>query len=163
VSLRFLPEYAEAARLALELAEKEAAHLAYTHRTLFAQPIDREWVERLAADEELAEKVDAFVSRFSRLQDHIGEKLIPRFANLLGENPKSLLDVLAFAERMSWIESAEGFVGARRLRNLLVHEYMTNADLFLEALLSSDLAARQFFDIVTRVRQQAESIGLLAQ
>ena len=47
----------------------------------------------------LAEKVEAFVSRFGRLQDHLGEKLIPRFAALVGESPKSMLDVLAYAEK----------------------------------------------------------------
>lgn len=160
MTLRYLPEHAESALLTLELAEKEAAHLAYTHRTLFAQPIGQEWVERLAAHEDMAEKVDAFVGRFSRLQDHIGEKLIPRFASLLGENPKSLLDVLAYAERMAWIDSAEDFIGARKLRNLLVHEYMNNPELFLEALLSADRATRQLLDIVSHMRRQAESIDL---
>jgi hypothetical protein len=90
VSLTYLPEHAESALLALELAEK----------------------------------IDAFVGRFGRLQDHIGEKLIPHFAALLGGVPKSLLDNLAYAERTGWIDSAEEFVGARKLRNLLVHEYM---------------------------------------
>jgi hypothetical protein len=95
-----------------------------------------------------------------RLQDHIGEKLIPRFAALLGESPKSLLDVLAYAERMEWITSAEEFVGARRLRNLLVHEYMSNAALFLEALLAADRGARLMLAIVDRLREQARAIGL---
>ena len=80
MSLRYLPEHAENALLALELARKEAAHLQYTHRTLFALPIDAAWVQQLASRDELAEKVEAFVSRFGRLQDHLGEKLIPRFA-----------------------------------------------------------------------------------
>ena len=96
----FLLEHKEKACLALELAQREVAHLLYTHRTLFSQPIDLRWVELLNEQEELSEKVDAFVGRFGRLQDHIGEKLIPRFSALLGESPKSLLDVLAFAEKM---------------------------------------------------------------
>ncbi len=82
MSLAYLPEHAENALLALELAEKEVIHLAYTHRTLFAQPIDLHWVQALEKREDLAEKIEAFVSRFGRLQDHIGEKLIPRFAAL---------------------------------------------------------------------------------
>jgi hypothetical protein len=73
MSLPFLPEHAENALLALELARKEAAHLRYTHRTLFAQPIDADWVKQLNTRDDLAEKVDAFVSRFGRLQDHLGE------------------------------------------------------------------------------------------
>jgi hypothetical protein len=83
MSLRYLPEYAENALLALELARKEAARLQYTHRTLFALPIDAAWIQQLAVRDDLAEKVEAFVSRFGRLQDHIGEKLVPRFAALL--------------------------------------------------------------------------------
>ncbi len=80
------------------------------------------WVKALDENEERAEKVDAFVGRFGRLQDFIGEKLIPRFAALLGEKPKSLLDVLVFAEKMGWLTGAEDFIAARKLRNLLVHE-----------------------------------------
>ena len=103
MSLRYLPEHAESALLALELAHKEAAHLRYTHRTLYAQPIDAAWVVQLATRDDLAEKTDALVSRFGRLQDHLGEKLIPKFAALLGESPKSMLDVVVYAERMLWI------------------------------------------------------------
>lgn len=161
MSLAYLPEHAENALLALGLAKKEAAHLAYTHRTLFAQPIDLNWVRNLTQRDDLAEKIDAFVSRFGRLQDHIGEKLIPRFVVLLGESPKSLLDNLAYAEKAGWLESAEAFVSARKLRNLLVHEYMSEAELFLEALLASDEATRMLMDIVTRIEQQAHAVGLV--
>ena len=160
MSLAYLSEHADNALLALELAQKEVAHLAYTHRTLFAQPIDLDWVRSLAQREDLSEKIDAFVSRFGRLQDHIGEKLIPRFAALLGSTPKSLLDNLAYAERAGWVESAETFVSARKLRNLLVHEYMAEAELFLEALHAADEATRMLMDIVTRVEQQAATLGL---
>ena len=91
MSISYLPEHAENALMSLELAKKEVAHLAYTHGTLFAQTIDLQWVQSLSEREDLAEKIDAFVSRFGRLQDYIGEKLIPRFTVLLGESPKSML------------------------------------------------------------------------
>lgn len=161
MSLRYLPEHAENAVLALELARKEAAHLRYSHSTLFAQPIDAAWVRQLAAREDLAEKVEAFVSRFGRLQDHIGEKLVPRFAALLGEAPKSMLDVLAYAEKMRWIESAEAFIGARKLHNLLVHEYMSDAELFLQALLAASEAAQMLFGAVAAIEAEAAAIELL--
>ena len=115
MSLRYLPEHAQNALFAVDLAGKEAAHLRYTHRTLFAQPIDADWVRQLSTRDDLAEKIDAFVSRFGRLQDHIGEKLFPRFAALLGESPKSMLDVLAYAEKMQWIESANFILGLLKL------------------------------------------------
>lgn len=161
MSLAYLPEHAENAMLVLELAEKEAAHLAYTHRTLFAQPIDLQWVQALVEREDLAEKIDAFVSRFGRLQDHIGEKLIPRFAALLGSEPKSLLDNLAYAEKTGWLDSAEAFVSARKLRNLLVHEYMAEAELFLESLQAADEATHMLIDVVARIKQQAGALGII--
>ena len=161
MTLRYLAEHAENALLALELARKEAAHLQYSHRTLFAQPIDAIWVQQLTTREDMAEKVEAFVSRFGRLQDHIGEKLVPRFAALLAEAPKTMLDTLAYAEKMQWIESAEAFVGARKLRNLLVHEYMSDAALFLQALSAAQEATEMLFRTVASIEAEASAIGLL--
>jgi hypothetical protein len=160
VSLAYLPEHSENAMLALALANKEVAHLAYTHRTLFAQPIDLEWVRGLTKREDLAEKIDAFVGRFGRLQDHIGEKLIPRFAVLLGGTPKSLLDNLAYAEKIGWLEDAEEFVGARKLRNLLVHEYMADAELFLEALQAAEEATHLLTSVVSKIQHHADMLGI---
>ena len=59
----------------------------------------------------------------------------------LGEQPKSLLDVLAYAEKMQWLDSAEEFIGSRKLRNQLVHEYMPSSELFLEELLAANEAS----------------------
>jgi len=160
MSLRYLPEHLENARLALDLATKEVARLAYTHRTLFGRTMDLDWVKSLERREDLSEKVDAFVSRFGRLQDHIGEKLIPRFAALLGEQPKSLLDVLAYAERLGWVANAEAFVGARKLRYLLVHEYMADAELFLEALQTADRSALMLMEVVAAIGRFAETLDV---
>ncbi len=161
MSAKYLPEHADSALIALALAEREVAHLQYTYRTLYAEPIDLAWVDALAKREDLAEKIDAFVGRFGRLQDQIGEKLLPAFARLIGGQPKSLLDVIAFAERMEWVENAEEFVGARKLRNLLVHEYMTDTALFLDALRAARPAAELLFGIVATIKQATQKLGLL--
>ena len=79
---------------------------------------------------------------------------------LLGEAPKSMLDMLAYAEKMQWVESAEFFIGARKLRNLLVHEYMTDTELFLQALLSAREAAEMLFRTVAAIDGEAAAIGL---
>ena len=160
MSLKYVPEHAQNALLALELSRKEVVHLRYTHSTLFALSLDAHWVQSLSENNALAEKVEAFVSRFGRLQDHIGEKLVPRFAALVGESPKSLLDALAFAEKMQWVQSAETFIGARKLRNLLVHEYMSDEALFLQALLSANEAAEMLFKTVNAIEVYARVIGL---
>ena len=158
----YLTEHADSARIALALAERESAHLRYTHRTLYAEPIDLAWVEALEKREDLAEKIDAFVGRFGRLQDHLGEKLLPAFARLLGGEPKSLLDVVAYSERMGWVGSAEEFIGARKLRNLLVHEYMTEPEFFHEALITAKSATELLFGVVTAIKAEATTRGLLS-
>ena len=160
MTLRYLSAHRESALLALELASKEASHLRYSHRTLFAQPIDADWVRQLAENQEMAEKVEAFVSRFGRLQDHIGEKLVPRFAALFGEVPKSMIDSMVWAEKMQWVQSAEDFFSARKLRNLLVHEYMSDSVLFLESLLAAREAAEMLFGVITSLEFEARSINL---
>lgn len=51
-----LAEHAAVARLALDLAAREATHLRYTWRTLYAQPIDLAWVESLQEREDISER-----------------------------------------------------------------------------------------------------------
>ncbi len=160
MSLQFLPEYVDEAKIALALAKLESNHLRYTATTLFAMNIDTEWVRRLNERQDFSEKIDAFVIRFGRLQDHIGEKLLPAFSRLLVALPKSLLDVRSYAERMCWVGSAEEFIGARKLRNLLVHEYMSEVQLFFDALISAQTATSLLFSIVDNLQQEAQRIGL---
>jgi len=77
-------------------------------------PIDLAWVKALSEQPDLAEKVEAFVSRFGRLQDHLGEKLLPRYAALVGETPRTFIETLAFAERAGVMPDADAFIAARR-------------------------------------------------
>ena len=124
MSLRYLPVHAENALLALELASKKATYLANTHRTLFAMPIDAVWVQQLAAQPELVEKVEAFVSRFGRLQDYLGEKLISRFAALLGESPKFLFDVLAYTEKLSGLQAPTALLAPETVKPVSTRIYV---------------------------------------
>ncbi len=161
MSLKYLPEHAPATLLALDLASKEAEHLRYSQTTLFALPIDLAWVQNLDQQPEAAEKVEAFVSRFGRLQDQLGENLLPRLAALVGENSKTLLDALAVAEKTDLLVSADAFIAARKLPDALVHEYMHDPQTFLESLFAAQQACDMFFDIVEKARAQTVNLGLL--
>ena len=143
-----------------EYARKEAGHLRYSESTLFNLTIDLEWVKSLNTKPELAEKVEAFVSRFGRLQDHLGEKLLPRFANLVGENTKTLLDTLDFAEKVGVLDSVDAFIVARKLRNTLVHEYMYDAQVFLESLLAAQQACYLFFSVIEKTELEINHLGV---
>lgn len=160
MSLTYLPEHALAVRQSLYLARKEAEHLHYSLTTLFVLPIDLHWVQNLGKQPALAEKVEAYVSRFGRLQDHLGEKLLPRYAALVGETPKTFIDTLAFAERAEVLRDADTFVAARKLRNALVHEYMHDAQIFLESLLESRQACALFFETIDKVAQELRRLGV---
>lgn len=161
MSLLFIPEHANHARFALELALKEMGHLQFTHQGLFANKPDLFWVASLSDHPLDAERLDAFVSRFSRLQDHLGEKLLPRFAQLVGASPRSLIDALNTAERMNWLSSAQAFVAARKLRNLMVHEYMSDPRVFLDATWAADDACYMLYDTVRKVQLWSESNELI--
>jgi phytoene dehydrogenase-like protein len=162
MSLRYLPQHTLAMLQSLELARKEAVHLRYSQSTLFALPIDLAWVENLGTQPELAEKVEAFVSRFGRLQDHLGEKLLPRYATLVGETIKTQIDTLAFAERAGVLGSADAFIAARRLRNALVHEYMQDTQLFLDSLLAANPTCGMFYNTIAAVEAELKRLGVSA-
>jgi hypothetical protein len=156
----YLAEHAAAALMTLELAKKEAEHLHYSHSTLFANDLNLAWVENLKTNPALAEKVEAFVSRFGRLQDHLGEKLIPRYAQLVGEQYKTQIDVLGFAERAGILKSADDFLAARKLRNSLVHEYMQDSQSFLDSLVLANTAAQMLFDVIDKTHAELERLGI---
>jgi uncharacterized protein YutE (UPF0331/DUF86 family) len=78
--------------------------------------------------------LDAFVARFSRLQETIGDKLLPAILKLNLESVGSQLDNLFRAEQLGWIDSADQWIELRGLRNSLVHEYMTSPEKLLSAL-----------------------------
>lgn len=150
----YLAQHATPVRLSLELAQKEAEHLRYSYTTLFAQELNLSWVENLKTNPALAEKVEAFVSRFGRLQDHLGEKLIPRYAQLVGEQYKTQIDVLSFAERAGLLINADDFLAARKLRNALVHEYMQDSQSFLDSLILAQTATQMLFDVIEKTEAE---------
>lgn len=71
----------------------------------------------LESNPDLAERVDAFVGRFGRLQDTIGDKLLPSLLVLLGERPSAAIDNLDRAERLGFIKSTEDWMTMRALRD----------------------------------------------
>ncbi|WPL23878.1 nucleotidyltransferase substrate binding protein [Thiorhodovibrio frisius] len=75
---------------------------------------------------ERAERLEAFVSRYGRLQDTISDKLLPRWLRALAEQPGSQIDVLQRAGRLGVLEDSTQWLEARQLRNRLVHEYCTD-------------------------------------
>ena len=63
----------------LEIVYREGQHLGFSWHRLFDQAIDAAWAAALDQNPERAERLEAFVSRFGRMQDTIATKLMPRW------------------------------------------------------------------------------------
>ena len=116
------------------VVKKEIHYLQITDKRLFFTPFTGKMVAQLEKDEALAERVDAFVSRFGRLQDTVGDKLLPCYPGMLGESVGPVIDNLNRAEKFGLINSTEVWMALRNLRNQMVHEYMEDADKLAAAL-----------------------------
>ncbi|MEC9483013.1 MAG: hypothetical protein UMU75_06740, partial [Halomonas sp.] len=91
-------------------------------------------VEKLDTTPELAMRVEAFASRFCRLQDTLGDKLLPILLEALGEPDRPLLINLEKAEKYGWLESSEQWTALRQLRNQMIHEYIEDTQTLFDAL-----------------------------
>lgn len=118
----------------VRVARKECAHLAITDRRLFGDPFTVERARQLDCDPDQSEQVDAFVGRFGRLQDTLGDKLLPALLIALGETPAVVIDNLDKAERLALIVSADEWMTMRKLRNQMVHEYVEDLAVLASAL-----------------------------
>lgn len=113
---------------------KECRHLITTDQRLFSSSFTPEQATRLEETPDLAERVEAFVGRFGRLQDTVGDKLLPLLLVALGEKPSAAIDNLDRAERLELIKSADEWMVMRNLRNQMVHEYVEDPLVLTSAL-----------------------------
>lgn len=139
----------------LRVTGKEARHLHLTAERLRAQSPDLAWVESLETQVENGEMLDAFVSRFGRLQDSLGDKLLPAVLRASLEATGAQLDNLLRAEKLGWIDSVEQWVALRTLRNRLVHEYMESAADLHQALLSALAGVAVLIEVQQRLAAYA--------
>ena len=118
------------------VTDKECQHLLDTDGRLFGKLFTIEEAQRIEADPILAERLDAFVARFGRLQDTVGDKLLPVLLTALAERTGAAIDNLDKAEKLGLIESSDGWMEMRRLRNQMVHEYIEDLAVLASALRS---------------------------
>lgn len=140
----------------LEIVYREGVHLGYSRKSLFSMDIDAEWASRLDSRPEEAERLEAFVSRFGRMQDTISDKLLPRWLQAMAERPGSLIETLQRAERLGIVEDASRWVLMRQLRNKLVHEYLTDPADFAESLNLAHGFVPELFETYNRLRRYTE-------
>ena len=115
---------------------KECQYLQETDQRLFTEPLTLQSIQQIERDPVLAERLDAFVSRFGRLQDNLGDKLLPQLLAAMAEPIGAVMENLDRAEKLGWLESAYTWIEIRKLRNQMVHEYIEDAAILINALQS---------------------------
>ena len=108
------------------IVSRERRHLNFSHSKLFATNLSPERLAALDDDPALAETIEAFASRFGRIQDTMAGKLFPRFLQAQAESPGTQLETLNRMEKLGLLTSVEQWLEARALRNRLVHEYVSD-------------------------------------
>ena len=118
----------------VETVKLEAQHLCQTDQRLFQRPFDAARAAGLRVNVDEAERTDAFVARFGRLQDTLADKLLPEVLSWLGEAVGPAIDNVARAERLGWISDGQAWLDARQLRNRMIHEYVRDPEVLAAAL-----------------------------
>lgn len=144
------------------VTQKECAYLLDTDRRLFGNLFTIEEAQKIEADPILAERLDAFVSRLGRLQDTVGDKLLPALLIALAEKTGPAIDNLDRAEKFGLIESTDAWMEIRKLRNQMVHEYIEDLAVLSSALRSGHLFVPTLVANANRLVSEVQRILQLA-
>ena len=144
------PDVSERLAFLTRVVKREVALLLETRCLLFGA--DASWSLPVGdLPTPLAERLDAFVARFARLQDTVGDKLLPVLLAALAEPVGAVIDNLNRAERLGWLTSVESWRSVRALRNQMVHEYVEDRHVLQSALIAARDAVPMLCDTAERL------------
>ena len=143
------------------VVNKEIQHLRFSATRVFDQALDVERAATLANDEAFAERVEAFASRFCRLQDTVGDKLLPLWLQALGEKRGAVVDNLDKAEKLGMLESADRWLAIRQTRNQMIHEHIESAQVLADALNAAHDYQEQIISFAKAILTDAKKRGLI--
>ncbi|MDA8094921.1 MAG: hypothetical protein M0T84_13675 [Betaproteobacteria bacterium] len=118
----------------------------------------------LEADRQRVRLTDQLIFRFTKLQDVLGERLVPATLAALNEPYEDW----AMRERLNRLEKlgildARQWLAWREARNRLTHEYPDHPELRFAALMGAITAARALAGLYCSWRQRLEAMGLVAR
>ena len=142
----------------LKTAQAELLHLQQTDQRLFGRPFSAEGLVIQLEDIDFSERVDAFVARFGRLQDLLGDKLLPAWLKAMQEGVGAALENLDRAERLGLIDGADDWLAVRKLRNLMVHEYIDRAETLHAALYAAHAHVDMLAKTVESFKQRTHNL-----
>ncbi len=119
--------------------------------------------EEFFENPELVETIDAFIFRFSKMQDSMGENLFPLTLSLLGEEVKKkpFIDLLNRLEELELLESAEKWIELRKLRNAITHTYPWETEVLIKLLKEALKQSRNLERILENFKTFLRDRGLI--
>lgn len=153
-SLRFLQ--------LMQLAEKETLHLEQVIQRFFEdqETISLEWLQKKLQSANGIDQLESFSAKFSRLQDTLGDKVLPLFLKLSAEPVGTAIENLNRAEKLGLIVDTQQWLGARQLRNFLVHDYIEDLAILLESLEQARVMSVSLIKSVNAIKHYALRIGI---
>lgn len=145
----------------VETVDLELQHLLETDGRLFGQRFSADRAAALRVNIDEAERTDAFVARFGRLQDTVADKLLPEFLRCLAEPVGAVIDNLDRAEKLGLLNSADEWLASRKLRNRMVHEYVRDASELADALNQGHLLVPMLVGLARAISADCRRRGLL--
>lgn len=121
----------------------------------------RDW-KVLESDRGCVRLIDQLLFRFIKLQDSVGERLIPASLAALEEpyEDRPMRDRLNRLERLGYLNVSD-WLAWREVRNRLAHEYPDKPELRFAALLAAIDAARALVACYRHWHSHLETMGLL--
>ena len=138
------------------VVERESRYLQQTDARLFGELALAQTLKQLDIDPLLAERLDAFVSRFGRLQDTVTDKLLPALLQAMAEPRGAALENLDQAEKLGWLDSADQWLEMRKLRNQMVHEYIEDRVVLTDALQAGHAFVPMMLAVASRLIEKTQ-------
>lgn len=142
------------------VVDREIHHLNYSAGKIFHQPFTFELAKQLTSNEELAEQLEAFISRFCRLQDTLGDKLLPAWLDILEEKTNIAIENLDKAEKIGVLPSVELWLELRQLRNQMIHEYIEDLTILVDALQTAHKNIHFLIGVADAINTDLDSRGV---
>jgi len=114
-------------------------------------------------DKEKIKTIDAFIFRFIKLQDFMGDKLFKTLLKSVGEykDNMALIDCLDKLEKLDIIETADQWMNYRLIRNKLTHEYSSNQQEMLAGIQLAMLYFKEIKNILEAIKCYAQEKKLI--
>lgn len=143
------------ARLEVAVWEAQRHAVALTGALVDWVPVQHLSLEEIERDQTVVRLLDQILYRFTKLQDALGERLIPATLAALSEPFEDwpVRDRLNRLEKLGYLE-VDDWLRWREVRNRLAHEYPDAPDLRLAALKAGIAAAEELLAAWRRWRQR---------